>query len=94
MLSGSHVCRSADNLRRNAVAKVHGSDVQVVAVGMLNASEHLAYNQPLKPAFDCFYFLNAVRLKTDRSKGGRNLLRRKVEIKIFFQPVIRYIHNL
>ena len=40
-LSGGHIRGAADNLHGGLETQVYGGDVQVVAVGMVDACEHL-----------------------------------------------------
>ena len=51
-LAGSHVGRAAHDLGGFTVAKVHGGDVEVVAIRVFHASEHLADNDAAQAAAD------------------------------------------
>ena len=88
LLTGSHVGRAAHNLGGLAVAKVNSGDVQVVAVGMFNAGEHLANHKALQTALDSFNFFYAVGFEAQRCERCRHLLGCKLEIEIAFQPFI------
>ena len=94
MLSGSNVGGATHYLGGVAIAEVNGGDVKVVAVGMVDAGEHLANHNPLKTAFDGLHFLHTIRFQTDGGESRRHLFGCKVEIQVAFQPVVRYIHSL
>ena len=70
------------------VAEVYCGDVQMIAVGMLDAGEHLAHDKAAETSADRFHTLNCACLKADRSKVGCKLLRRKVKCQIVFEPFI------
>ena len=88
LLTGSHVRSTAHNLGGFAVAKVYSGDVQVVAVGVFNASEHLANHKTLQSALDSFNFFYAVGFEAQRCERCRHLFGCKLEIEIAFQPFI------
>ena len=88
LLTGSHVRSTAHNLGGFAVAKVYSGDVQVVAVGVFNAGEHLANHKALQTALDSFNFFYAVGFEAQRCERCRHLFGCKLEIEIAFQPFI------
>ena len=77
-----HIGGAAYDLGGLAGAEVHGGDVQVVAVGMLHAGEHLADHNSLQSALYRFHFLKAVGLQAYRGKGLCGLLRTEVNRKV------------
>ena len=66
LLSGSHIRSAAHYLSGFAIAEVNGGDVQVVAVGVFNAGEHLANHKALQSALDSFNFFYAVGFEAQR----------------------------
>ena len=75
-------CGPAYDLGGLAGAEVHGGDVQVVAVGMLHAGEHLADHNSFQATLYRFHFLKAVRLQAYRGKRLRGLFRTEVNRKV------------
>ena len=63
-LSGSHVGGATHNLLRLTFAEVYGGDVQVVAVRVHLAGEHLAHIESLKAAFHGLYFFQCVNFES------------------------------
>ena len=69
-LPGGHVGRAADNLYGSfGEAEVYGGDVEMVAVGMLDAGEDLADDDAAKAAADALHEFHAARFKADRGEG-------------------------
>ena len=93
-LSGGHVGCTAYNLARLALAHIDGGHVQMVAVGMGLAGQHMAYIETLQAALDALHLFQGVNFQTRRRQRVANLLRRQVEVDVVFQPFITYIHDI
>ena len=64
LLPSGNVGGSAHDLHGGvAVAQIHGGDVQVVAVGMVDAGDYLSHNQAAQAALDGFYLLDGSHFK-------------------------------
>ncbi len=83
-LSGSHIGRAADNLGLGSVAEINGGDVEMVAVGMLDAGQHFADDNAAETSAYRLYFLHRAGLKTYRGEGGGEFVGGQTEIEIFF----------
>ena len=81
-LAGGHICGAAHYLGGLAVAEVHGGDVQVVAVGVIDAGEHLADHDAFEATLYRLHLLEAVGLEANRGQRLAHLSRSKVEIKV------------
>ena len=64
VLAGGNVSSTAHNLSGVAIAEVYCGDVQVVAVGVIDTSEHLAYYKTFKTTFYGLNLFNSTGLKT------------------------------
>ena len=89
-LARGHIGRAAHYLLWCVAAQVHRGDVQVVAVGMFHASEHLAYYDAAKAATDVFHAFHAACFKADGRESRSHLLGRHPggQVDIFFKPLI------
>ena len=93
LLSGSHVGGAADDVQRTLAAHVDGGQVQVVAVGVRLAGQHLRNHHMLQTAFDGLHLLHAVHLQAGESQQVVQLLRSHIlNIHILFKPIERNIH--
>ena len=91
-LSGSHVGGSAHNVEGCAGTHVHGGEMQVVAVGVGLAGEHLGYHHVLQSAFDAFYLLHVFNLQSAEGQQVVKFVGGEVCIDILTQPFVRYFH--
>ena len=66
--------------------------MHVVRIGMRLAGQHFAYYQTFQSSLDSLNFFHSPSLQTDGSQCGCHFVRGKVEVDVFFQPVIRNIH--
>ena len=81
-LSGGHVGRTAHYLHRFGQSEVDGGDVQVVAVGMLHAGEHLADYDAAEPSGHRFHLFEGVTFQAQRGEGLGELRGREVEADV------------
>ena len=93
MLAGCHIWRAAHYLGGLAVAKVHGGYVQVVAVRVFYACEHMAHYKSFQPSAYAFHLLYGAHLQTYGSQGCGQFIRSKCKVNISLEPVIGYIHS-
>ena len=94
LLSLRHVCRAADNLHGLFCTDIDAAHVHVVGIGVRLAGKHFGHHEALQPALNGLHFFHAAHFEADRSKRFRHLLCAEVEINVFFQPFIRYVHGL
>ena len=88
-LSGGYIGGAAHNLSGVAVAfEVNCRDMQVVAVGMHVAREHLAHDDTGQTSADAFDPFDRPCLKADRRKELGQCVGREVEVHVFFKPFI------
>ena len=92
LLSGSHVGGAAYNLRWSFTSEVNSGYMQMVTVGMHFACEHLAHIQSLEATLHGLHLFQCVNFESCGCQCITHLLRRKVEINVFFQPFVGYIH--
>ena len=92
LLAGSHVGRAANDVQRFLAAHIHGGDVQMVGVGVVDAGEHLAHDHAFQGTFHRLKTLEVFHFKARRSQQFADLLRRIIAIDVLFQPVIRNLH--
>lgn len=62
-LSGCNIGRTANYLFGIFTSKVNGGDVQVVAIGVLDTRQHLAYNDTTEAATYSLHSMNAFTFK-------------------------------
>ncbi len=87
-LSGRHVGGAAHHLDGLGGAVVYGGHVQVVAVRMGLAGEHLGHHHALQTAGNDFLHLNAVYLNADGGHGLGHLIRGEVCLQILLKPIV------
>ena len=87
-LASGHVGRAAYYLLWLTLAKVHHGNMQMVAIGMRFASEHLAHVEAFQSSLDGLHFLQCVNLQSARGQRVRGLLRREVKVYVFLKPFI------
>ena len=93
LLAGSHVGSATDDIQRTLAAHVDGGQVQVVAVGVRLAGQHLCYHHMLQTALDGLHLLHAVHLQAGESQQVVQFLRSHIlNIHILFKPIKRNIH--
>ena len=93
LLSGGHVGGAADDVQRTLAAHVDGRQVQVVAVGVRLAGQHLRNHHMLQTALDGFHLLHAIDLQAGESQQVVQFLRSHIlNIHILFKPIERNIH--
>ena len=66
--------------------------MQMVTIGMYIACKHLAHIQSLEATLDGLHLFQCVNLQTRRGQCVAHLLRSQVEVNVFFQPFVGYIH--
>jgi hypothetical protein len=67
---------------------VNGGDVQVVAVGVGFAGEHLGYDHVLQAAFDAFYFFYVFDFETREGEEVVEFMGCEVGVDILTEPFI------
>ena len=65
LLSGRHIRRTANDLRRLFSTGIHRADMHVVGVRMRFAGQDLPHNQTFQSAFYRLHFLYATHFKSD-----------------------------
>ena len=94
-LTGGHIGCAAHNLhRRVAVAQVNCGDVQVVAVGVLHASQHVAHYESTQSATNGLDALQRAHFKAQRRQRLTHLVGSEVGVDVTPQPFVRNIHKL
>ena len=88
LLTGSDIGGAADDVEGRAGADVDGGEVQVVAVGVGLAGEHLGDNHVLQAATDGLHLLDAVDFEAAESQqvvelGGRH----RAQIHVLLKPI-------
>ena len=68
--------------------RVYGSDVEMVAVGVLLTCEHFADDDAEEAAAYRLDLFDSAGLKADGGEGGCQFVGREGEIKVFFKPVV------
>ena len=86
-LSGCYIRSAADNLH-GALPELYGGDVEMVAIGVFHACEHLAYDDSGEAAADGFYGFNASGLEADRGQGRAEFFWCQIEVDVFLEPFI------
>ena len=74
------------------MTQVNGGHMQVVAIGMQLAGEHVTHIESLQAALDALHLFEGIHLKSGGGQGVAYFLWREVKINIFLQPLVRYIH--
>ena len=92
LLSCRHIGSSAHNLHRFTLSQIDRCHVHVVAVGVRLARKHLTDHDTLETALDALHLFYTIYLQTRTRQCIGHFLRRHVEIDIFAQPFVRYIH--
>ena len=88
LLASSHIGCATHDLLGLALAKVYGCDMQMIAIGMGLTSENFTHEETLQSSFDGLHLFERVHLKSSRRQCVGGFLRRKVEVDVFFQPLI------
>ena len=60
LLSGSHIGRTTDNLRRSLATEVNGCNMKMVRIGVHLACKHLAYIKSFESTLDALYFFECI----------------------------------
>ena len=94
LLAGCHIGGAADNLYHLAFAKVDAANMQMVRVGVHFAGEHFGSDDAFQAATDGLHFFHTAHFKAYRSEGFGYLIGREGKIDVFFEPIVRYIHNI
>ena len=68
--------------------------VQVVAVRVGLAGQHLGYHHVLQSAFDAFYLLYAFNLQSAEGEQFVKFVGGEVGVDVLTQPFVRYFHLL
>ena len=93
LLTGGDVGGAADDVQRTLAAHIDGGQVQVVAVGVRLACQHLRYHHMFQTALDGLHLLHAVHLQAGESQQVVQFLRSHIlNIHILFKPIKRNIH--
>ena len=93
LLSGRHIGGAADDVQRTLAAHIDGRQVQVVAVGVRLAGQHLRNHHMLQTTLDGLHFFHAVHLQAGESQQVVQFLRIHIlNIYILFKPIKRNIH--
>ena len=93
LLSGGHIGGAADDIQRTLAAHIDGGQMQVVAVGVRLAGQHLRYHHMLQTALDGLHLLHAIDLQAGERQQVVQLLRSHIlNIHILFKPIERNIH--
>ncbi len=93
LLSCRYIRGAADNLQRLSGADIELGDVQMVAVGMLHALQHLGHHHTRKTARNLLHGLHVLNLKAGGGQNLRHLLGRQVKLEVIFKPIIRNSHK-
>ena len=93
LLASLHVGCSADNLLRSlSLAQVDSGQMQM-RVGDVLAGQHLTNIEPFQATADALHLFHAANFKSYRRQGSSHFLWGEVKVDVFFQPLIRNIHN-
>ena len=93
LLTGSHVGSTTDDVQRLFAAHVHSGQVQVVAVGVRFAGQHLGDDHMFQSALDAFHLFYIFYFKPAESQQVVEFIRGEVGIDILTQPFIGYLHD-
>ena len=90
--TGAAIGGSADYLQRLPATDIDRCDVQVVAVGVVDTSQHLTDHHAGQTAAYGFHLLETLDFESYISKNNRNLFGRQIGVDVIFEPVVRNVH--
>ena len=92
LLTSGDVGRTADDLKRFGASVIDLGNVQVVAVGMHLALQHLCDHNPGKAAGNGFAFLNTVNFNADGGHSICNPVNVETAFQIVLEPIVTELH--
>ena len=92
--SCTYIRSTADDIQRLVRTNVNGSYVQMVRIGMIDTSQHLADNNACQAATNSLDLLELLDFKTYICQNFSDLLGREIGFQITFKPIIRDIHRI